>query len=409
MKKMFTLIAVAMMAMGVQAQSTWRPTETAPEAGATLVDDDLLTAKTVFATTNAKAEVGPEDAKVPVSITIGDKSYGTFEYDMQVRVDAAPSAATPTGTDKGGSTPIVITTKKDVDLTVYYRRQQVNSSCDENDGKDLKLVDQAKPATALLADFVWAAIEEGNTDYAYAVKVFKLEAGTTYTLWGRGTTIRFYGFDYASGSGAEEVPLAADGTHIISFDGMDAANILEYGGALNGFKLQITGNTEKNYGAAKKITVNGKEYTTMKLSNGAENTLTLPEGKVAAGITLYSYVNKDAATERPSYWKTVAGLEFDETTVFENYNNPTGTPDKREISFNGGKLNQITFTNTGEQCCFVIEIAIETGDVVPMPGDAAVNGVKVNVANGATYNLAGQKVGAQYKGLVIENGRKVLK
>jgi hypothetical protein len=35
--------------------------------------------------------------------------------------------------------------------------------------------------------------------------------------------------------------------------------------------------------------------------------------------------------------------------------------------------------------------------------------VKVDVANGATYNLAGQKVGVQYKGLVIENGRKVLK
>ena len=29
--------------------------------------------------------------------------------------------------------------------------------------------------------------------------------------------------------------------------------------------------------------------------------------------------------------------------------------------------------------------------------------------NSATYNLAGQKVNAQYKGIVIRNGRKVVK
>jgi len=369
MKKFFTLVAMACMAIGVQAQSSWRPDETAPAAGTTIVDDDLLTVKTVFETTNAKAEVGPEDAKVPVSFTIGEKTV-SFNFDMQVRVDAAPTAAVPEGTDKGGSTPLIITAKKDVDITVYYRRQQVEKSCGENDGKDLKLVDQAKPATALTGEFGWVAIEPDNTDYAYAIKTWKLEAGKTYTMFGRGTTIRFYGIDYVSGSGAEEVPLAADGTHFISFDGQSAANILEYGGSLNGFKLQITGNTEKTFSGAKSITIGDKTYTTMKVSNGAQNTLTLPEGKVATGITFYSYVNKDEATERPSYWKEVAGMQFDETTIFENYGNAEGsTPDKREFSFKGGKLNEITFTNTGEQCCFVIEIAIETGEVVPIPAD----------------------------------------
>ena len=45
--------------------------------------------------------------------------------------------------------------------------------------------------------------------------------------------------------------------------------------------------------------------------------------------------------------------------------------------------------------------------------ETAIKGVTVKDENskfaGATYNLAGQKVGADYKGIVIENGKKVVK
>lgn len=44
-------------------------------------------------------------------------------------------------------------------------------------------------------------------------------------------------------------------------------------------------------------------------------------------------------------------------------------------------------------------------------GDASagVNSVKANTQNGVIYNLAGQKVDASYKGVVIQNGKKVIK
>ena len=44
-------------------------------------------------------------------------------------------------------------------------------------------------------------------------------------------------------------------------------------------------------------------------------------------------------------------------------------------------------------------------------GDASagVNSVKANAQNGVIYNLAGQKVDASYKGVVIQNGKKVIK
>lgn len=408
MKKIFTLFAAIMVAMGMNAQSEWRPAEEAPAAGTAIVDDDLLKVETVFTTTNKKAEVGPEDAKVPVSFTIGEKSY-TFNYYTQIRVANAPAVGTETGTDNGGSTSLVIEAKKDVDITMYYRRQSASNTFTDNDGKDLKLVDWDKPTAAIQAStFEYVLVDPDKTDYGYALKLYKLEAGKKYVLWARGTTINFYGFDYQAGGGADIVPPAADGTHVISFDGMSAANELEYSGTTNGFKLKITGNESKTISGAKTIEVNGKNYTSMKVSNGAENTLTLPEGKVATGITFYSYVNGDADDAKPCYWKEVAGMSFDpevEGTLFEQYGYTDATSvDKRTFDFNGSKLNSITFTNTGIQCCYVIEITIETGEVI----DGINNTLGNKQINAVTYNLAGQQITTGFKGIAIQNGKKVV-
>ena len=77
----------------------------------------------------------------------------------------------------------------------------------------------------------------------------------------------------------------------------------------DGVTVQITGNESKKIQSASKITVNETQYVSMKVSNGAQNTLTLP--KKATSITFYSYINKksDAEGLRDSYWKEVAGVE----------------------------------------------------------------------------------------------------
>ena len=398
MKKIFTLIAMAAMALGVNAQTEWRPSEEAPAAGSSIIKGDLLKVSTVFETTCGKIM---DEGGEPAPVTFGGKTFQTY---MQIRVDAAPTADNPTGTDKGGSTPLVITAKKNVDLTVYYRRQAANDAYAENDGKDMKLIDQSKPSAAIAA----ATYESFDIDgsYANAIKVFKLEEGKVYTLWARGTTGRLYGLDYAEGTGAGGGGgEAGDGTFMISFDGMSAANKLEFS---NGFTLQITGNETKTIGNGKNLNINGTDYQSMKVSNGAQNTLTLPAGKVAKGITFYSYVNKDAATDRDSYWKEVAGVNYDATTsggLFQCFNTDLSNPDKRTYDFGENRLNAITFTNTGEQCCYVIEITIAAGEVV-----SGIENVKAAVVdlNAPAYNLAGQKVSENYKGVVIKNGQKMI-
>ena len=216
----------------------------------------------------------------------------------------------------------------------------------------------------------------------------------------------------AEGTGEVSIP---DGTYFISFDGQEAANVLEYA---EGFKLQITGNTGKTIGGGNTITIGGKPYKSMKVSNGAENTLTLPAGKVASGIKFYSYVNGAKNDEKPSYWKEVAGVTFESAEqaggIFASYSD-AANPDVIEYAFDG-KANAITFTNTGVQCCYVIEVNIETAEptsvttVTVKSTTTGITSVQNNGVseNGAIFNLAGQKVSNSYKGVVIQNGKKMI-
>ena len=160
----------------------WKATaETATTGGTVLVDNDILTAETVYNTTlrSAAKTIGGED----------------FTHYLQLRTDAAPTADVPAGTEREGSTPVVITAKKNMELKLYFRRQ-----ADNNDGvytntanKDVKVVDQSDPSTALGG---METLAEGGDDYGFVIKTVSLEAGKTYTVYARGTTINFYGFSY---------------------------------------------------------------------------------------------------------------------------------------------------------------------------------------------------------------------
>ncbi len=407
MKKIFTLIAMATMALGANAQGSWVAPEEAPAAGTSIIKGDLLKVETVFETTGGKLK--DEDGN-DAPVTFGGKTFSTY---MQVRVDAAPSATSLTGTEKSGSTPLVITAKKNVDLTVYYRRQQVDGSSVENDGKDLKLVDQA--ATGTLIKGSSFDVYEIDADYSNIIRVFKLEEGKTYTLWCRGTTGRLYGIDYQEGTGTDPVDpgTVADGTYFISYNVEPSLSNVTLEGWTNtgtsnnvatwegGFSIMIM-RSDKGMSAGSNITIGGTQYKSIKVSNGAQNTLTLPEGKVAKGITFYSYVNSDKDGWENSYWKEVAGIENEASTMTSQKDG--ANPDVREFTFPAGnQLNKISFTNKGQQLCYVIKIDIITGSETT--GIQSVKSETIDL-NAPAYNLAGQKVAEGYKGVVIQNGVK---
>ena len=64
------------------------------------------------------------------------------------------------------------------------------------------------------------------------------------------------------------------------------------GSAAEGFTIAITGNTGKNWSAGNgDITYNEVTYKTLKNSNGAQNTITCPSGKVATQVVFYVVAN----------------------------------------------------------------------------------------------------------------------
>ena len=182
---------------------------------------------------------------------------------------------------------------------------------------------------------------------------------------------------------------------------------------VDGCELTITGNAGKNYTVGgNKIVIDGVDHNAAKLSNGAQNTLKLPEGKKAVRLTLYSYVNVASNGARTSGWSEVNGVSYDVKeapmgafTDVAVSDGSVADPDVRSYLIDG--KNEVTFTNTGEQLCFMVVVDIATDKTI-IP--TAISEVKAAdaAADAPAYNLAGQKVDAAFKGIVIKNGKKVL-
>ena len=161
----------------------WTVKSTAPEAGATLKNDGALTINTVYGTT---AEIK--------SVEIHGKQFDKY---IEVRVEDAPTSDNRTGTESSG-TPITIVAKRNTTIVVYYQRQSDGSNdwnYTSNSGKDLKLIDQANPTTAIDGTI---SVSNADAEYGYVAKTYTLEAGKTYTLWSKGTTVKLYGIYYST-------------------------------------------------------------------------------------------------------------------------------------------------------------------------------------------------------------------
>ncbi len=185
MKAKFTLLAVALLTVCAYAANVWKAGEDTPTAaGTVLADDDILTAKTVYETTLKN-----------VATTIGGEE---FTYFIQVRNDANPSADNPNGTEKAGSTSIVLNVKKEMTITFYYRRQstaqeETGGVYASNDGKDMKIFNQTD--FTVLDGELTIDHETEDFKYAYVTKAYQLAEGD-YVISARGTTIQFYGMTY---------------------------------------------------------------------------------------------------------------------------------------------------------------------------------------------------------------------
>ncbi len=404
MKKIFTLIAAAFAAVAVNA-ADWTPGGATPAAGTAIIDDDLMTVSTVFEGTNG-TNLNENDEAAPV--TFAGKTFKTY---MQIRVAAAPTAAVPTGTEQAGSTPLVIVAKKNVDLTYFYRRQAVtDAGFTDNDGKDMKIVDQASPAAAI-AGSAFVAEETSDPAYAYTYKTVSLTAGKTYTMWARGTTGRLYGISYVEGTaqgGGDDEPqtggdIPAGWGDVYSWEGgADAAT--EVGGT-----AVASDGESVNY-------ANG-DYYTMRINKkkadiDTDNVqITFNEAlKAGDKIAITGYRNKDTDANGTLYMLFSNGSSIDEGdgVVWNNIHSAIGQQPNTNVydvtDAIAGSTSVKIARSIASTNVFIIKVRVARAGGSSVKGvkaaDEAAQAVKkvvkdgqiIIVKDGAQYNAAGAQV-----------------
>ena len=202
-----------------------------------------------------------------------------------------------------------------------------------------------------------------------------------------------------------------------SYDNSSYKNMME--GAANdeaqGFRLVMTGNLAKNYESGgnnpkMKIPYKGEilERTPIKGSNGAQNTVFMPEGAKATKVTFYSVTGTNASN-RTSWWKEVAGVNYTEDTAPGTIDLDATRDNPNAITYTLKNVpDQFTFTNTGEQQCVIIYIEYHFGgDETGISTVTESNGLPVRVEY---FTLSGERVTAPVGGLYImrttlRNGR----
>ena len=144
--------------------------------------------------------------------------------------------------------------------------------------------------------------------------------------------------------------MGADGAAATSANSITGAS----GCAAEGFTIAITGNQSKNWSNGNgSITYNEVTYTTLKNSNGAQNTVTCPKGKLATKITFYATSNADAAGKLSE----IDGQSCsDEVSSLKDYENPT------VITKNIDNKESFTFTFSTKQVCFIAVITYKASN-----------------------------------------------
>lgn len=169
-------------------------------------------------------------------------------------------------------------------------------------------------------------------------------------------------------------------------------------------------------------TVNSVSYYTIRLNGAADfstNIVTINLDKaISAGdkLVVTGYRNKNAADKQSGLLakfnnggevnSAVTGLEFVNLNPDHGGDsNPGTTPNTLSFDIPAEAVgsNKIELTRAKTQTnLFITKFEITSGST-------GINTVKtVRIADGAIYNLAGQKVDKSYKGVVIMNGKKMI-
>ena len=177
----------------------------------------------------------------------------------------------------------------------------------------------------------------------------------------------------------------------------------------------VLNKSDKTWSAGSSITADGDMRTAIKLSNGAENIFTAPDGQKVSAITFYSYVNvKEENIDftkypeygfRTSFWKKVGNLSFTATSADVQILASRDAKNPDVASFRITPASEVRFANNGEQLCFLMAVTY-AGDETGIKAVSAKSGER---GDDQYYNLMGQPVSSASRGILIYKGKKVIR
>ena len=196
---------------------------------------------------------------------------------------------------------------------------------------------------------------DGENWLAYTGPVTLFEDGMAYARATRGNT--------SKEASAEVVAVPrgdANDTVVLTYADFDLQTVnglstLVGKGAAEGYSISLN-NSQKTWSYGGSIDGN----VSIKLSNGSENTLYLPEGVSATRITFHSYIN-GATPGRVSGWSVVGGVE----TQYEDVPMAASANSKADVRVYPltGEEKQLDFKNAGDQLCFYIVLDVNSSRV----------------------------------------------
>ena len=184
----------------------------------------------------------------------------------------------------------------------------------------------------------------------------------------------------------ESISLVLDATTNVSSENTSAS----YAFNTSDYDVTITNAKSKSYGSGKE---NGVKY-----SAGVQYTINIPENIAVKEIVFKGY---DNYADVDSYISELNGTTFGETDyVFPKKDSAGNHLVVSHTIPLDNVTGTLTFTPAGKQVVLSITLNCET-----LGSTDEIHGIAMPANDNVMYNIAGQRVGNSYKGLVIRNGK----
>lgn len=396
MKKIFTLIAAALMAVGVNAQNLLTFPTDGNAKDITLTDGEFF----IHAISN----------KDGAAIDENNQYFGTADEYEVITTRWKP------GGKADNNVNITATTPARGYLYIYVRSASSGATdralvVKQDDSEYFNQVIKENEATD------YALIEiEGNEKKVFPVVKIAVLAGTINITW---TTngLNFYGFKFV------EDPTATPSSDTTDDPDTPDDPVSEDGfvnfPAVKNIGYVVSGTTEET---TVKINNHSDEVPCLKLNNGyttegainANRIDLMVEGGFLAGdIITFAGVFNNSDDSKQAAITIFTGNEGESpadlftSDLFINGRTVAGEPEEASYTLKAdtdnlhiGRANGLSGTTATSLVLLKVE----------RPGDTGLKTLfSIGNSKAPIFNLAGQKVNAQYKGITIQNGKKVLK